>query len=83
MHSLTDAIRHSVVSEYAQNPDQAIEDSPPLMSCGTADAFSLVSRRRFLERPCASSIPDRVATTGAFDTVERIADLVRQPQRTA
>jgi acyl carrier protein len=80
MNPLNDAIRTYVVNEYAQNPDQVIEDSTPLISGGIVDSFSMVSLKRYLERTYKITIPDRMATPEAFDTIETIAALVRQLQ---
>jgi acyl carrier protein len=41
----------------------------------------MVSLLRFLERKYSIRIPDEAATPDAFDTVERIAVLVRQFQK--
>ena len=78
MDPLNDAIRAFVVNEYAQDQDQVIEDSTPLISSGIVDSFSMVSLKRFLERTYQIAIPDRMATSSAFDTVEQIAALVRR-----
>jgi acyl carrier protein len=76
--ALQQTILSYVMSEYVQDQNQRIEVSTPLVSSGMIDSFSMVSLKRFLERSYGIAIPDRAATPEAFDSVERIAALVRQ-----
>jgi acyl carrier protein len=77
MDTLKDAIRAFIVREYVEDDDRKITDSTPLISGGIVDSFSMVSLKRFLERSNGITIPDAVATIEAFDSVDRIAALVR------
>jgi acyl carrier protein len=76
--ALQQTILSYVLSEYVQDENEHIEVSTPLVSSGLVDSFSMVSLKRFLERSYDIAIPDRAATTEAFDSVERIAALVRR-----
>jgi acyl carrier protein len=75
---LNEAISTYVINEYVEDPDQQVDDSTPLVSGGIIDSFSLVSLKLFLERTYHIAIPDQMATPDAFDTIEKIAALVRR-----
>ena len=77
MEELKQVIRDYIVKEYLEDgDDREIRDDTPLITGGIVDSFSMVSLKRFLERKYSIHILDAEATPGAFDTVERIADLV-------
>ena len=77
MDDLKRMIREYVVKEYLEEgDDRAVANDTPLISGGIVDSFSMVSLKRFLERKYAISIPDGDATPEAFDSVDRIAELV-------
>jgi len=50
----------------------------PLISGGIVDSFSMVSLKRFLENKYHIQIPDDKATPEAFDSVNKIAELVKE-----
>jgi acyl carrier protein/D-alanine--poly(phosphoribitol) ligase subunit 2 len=77
MDELKDAILEYVIGEYA-NEDDKITFDTPLISSGLVDSFSMVSLKRFLEVRYKISIPDDDASPEAFDSVNKIADLVRR-----
>ena len=58
--------------------DESIDVDTPLISGGIVDSFSMVSLKRFLENKYSISIPDDKATPEAFDTVNKICDLVKE-----
>jgi acyl carrier protein len=70
---ILDYIRREYLEE---GDDREIREDTPLISGGIVDSFSMVSLKRFLERTCAIQIPDAEATPAAFDTVNRISELV-------
>ncbi len=74
MHSI---ILKYVRDEYLEDEDQELDLDTPLISGGIVDSFSMVSLKRFLENKYSISIPDDKATPEAFDTVNKIADLVK------
>ena len=77
MEDLKRMIREYIVKEYLEEgDDHPVTDTTPLISGGIVDSFSMVSLRRFLEKQYGIKIPDAAATPDAFDTVDRIADLV-------
>ncbi len=81
MDELTQVIRDYVSREYLpEGDDREITETTPLISSGIVDSFSMVSLLRFLEKKYSIDIPDEAATPEAFDTVERIAVLVRRFQ---
>ena len=77
MDELKKVIRDYVTKEYLEEgDDRVIGNDTPLITGGIVDSFSMVSLKRFLERKYAISIPDGDATPEAFDSVDRIAELV-------
>ncbi len=83
---MKDMILEYIRNEYIDE-DEAdeikLDENTPLISSGIVDSFSMVSLKRFLERKYAISIPDDQATPEAFDTVNRIIDLVHRFQKGA
>ncbi len=77
MEDLKDTILKYVIEEYATEDDKISYDTP-LISSGLVDSFSMVSLKRFLEMKYKISIPDEDASPEAFDSVNKIADLVLQ-----
>ena len=75
MENMKDIILEYVINEYADADDKVTFDTP-LISGGMVDSFSMVSLKRFLEMKYKISIPDADATPEAFDSVNKIADLV-------
>ena len=75
MENLKDVILEYVINEYAEEDDKVTYDTP-LISGGLVDSFSMVSLKRFLEMKYKISIPDADATPEAFDSVNKISDLV-------
>ena len=73
-----------VKKEYLdEDSDQVIDENTRLISGGIVDSFSMVSLKRFLETRYQIRIPDAEAAPAAFDTVNRIAELVeRHVQKT-
>jgi len=77
MDELKDAILKYVIEEYAGEDDKITYDSA-LISSGLVDSFSMVSLKRFLEVKYKISIPDEDASPEAFDSVTKIAALVKR-----
>jgi acyl carrier protein len=66
-----------VKREYLEEgDDREIGLDSPLISGGIVDSFSMVSLKRFLEKKYSIQIPDAEASPEAFDSVNKIADLV-------
>jgi acyl carrier protein len=74
---MKDIIREYVINEYVED-DTEINYDTPLISGGIVDSFSMVSLKRFLENKYKISIPDDKATPDAFDSVNKIVDLVNE-----
>jgi acyl carrier protein len=75
---LKDIILKYVIAEYLEDDSEPITYDTPLISGGIVDSFSMVSLKRFLENKYSISIPDDKATPEAFDSVDKIAILVRE-----
>ena len=68
-----------VKKEYIdEDDDREVTPTTPLISGGIVDSFSMVSLKRFLEKKYDIQIPDADASTAAFDTVEKIVQLVER-----
>ncbi|HSV87185.1 MAG TPA: acyl carrier protein [Bacteroidales bacterium] len=74
---MKDIVREYVINEYVED-DTEINYDTPLISGGIVDSFSMVSLKRFLENKYKISIPDAKATPDAFDSVNKIVDLVNE-----
>jgi len=84
MDELTTVVRNYIMREYLEEgDDREITETTLLISGGIVDSFSMVSLKRFLEKKYSIRIPDADATPEAFDTVQRIAELVRRFQTVA
>jgi acyl carrier protein len=70
-------VQEYVIKEYVEDDTEIGFDSP-LISGGIVDSFSMVSLKRFLENKYNISIPDDKATPEAFDSVNKICDLVNE-----
>ena len=82
MDEIVNVVRNYIIREYLQEgDDREITDQTTIISSGIVDSFSMVSLLRFLEKKYSIHIPDEAATPEAFDTVERIAELVRRFQK--
>jgi acyl carrier protein len=77
MDDLKDVVLKYVTEEYLEADSDPLTFETPLISGGIVDSFSMVSLKRFLENRYNIQIPDDKATPEAFDSVNRIADLVR------
>ena len=78
MDEMQEAILEYVTDEYLEEDDEEIDVDTPLITGGIVDSFSMVSLKRFLENKYQISIPDDRATPDAFDTVNKICDLVKE-----
>ena len=61
-----------------EDSDVEVTENTPLISSGIVDSFSMVSLKTFLEKKYKISIPDDKATPEAFDSVNKIVDLIKQ-----
>jgi acyl carrier protein len=73
---IKDIVLKYVIEEYAEDETDEITYDTPLISGGIVDSFSMVSLKRFLENKYKISIPDEKASPEAFDSVNKITDLV-------
>jgi acyl carrier protein len=81
MDEIITVVRDYIIREYLpEGDDREINETTPLITSGLVDSFSMVSLLRFLEKKYSIHIPDEAATPEAFNTVQRIATLVRQFQ---
>ncbi len=78
---MKDMVLEYVIDEYVDEDDEIeVGFETPLISSGIVDSFSMVSLKVFLEKKCHVSLPDKEATPEAFDTVNKICELVRRFQ---
>ena len=78
MEDIKEVVLDYVKEEYLEDEDEEIAYDTPLISGGIVDSFSMVSLKRFLENKYEISIPDDKATPEAFDTVNSIAEVVKE-----
>ena len=78
MEDLKDVVLKYVTAEYLEEGSDPITYDTPLISGGIVDSFSMVSLKRFLETRYKISIPDGEATPEAFDSVNKIVELVKR-----
>jgi len=78
MEDMKEIVRKYVVNEYLEDDEQELTYDTPLISGGIVDSFSMVSLKRFLENKYKISIPDDKATPEAFDSVNKIVNLVNE-----
>lgn len=77
MDDIKKIVLEYVKREYLEeDDDREVDFNTPLISGGIVDSFSMVSLKRFLEKKYQISIPDADASPEAFDTVNKIVDLV-------
>ena len=77
MDEMQELILDYIKEEYLEEDDEDIDADTPIISGGIVDSFSMVSLKRFLENKYKIAIPDDKATPEAFDTVNRIIELVK------
>ncbi len=78
MEDIKKTVLEYVIEEYLEDEDEELTYDTPLISGGIVDSFSMVSLKRFLESKYKISIPDEKATPEAFDSVDKITDLVKE-----
>jgi acyl carrier protein len=79
MDDLKKMIRDYVKKEFLEEDSEVeIKDDTPLISAGIVDSFSMVSLKRFLEKKFQIQIPDAKATPEAFDSVNKIMNLLKE-----
>lgn len=78
MEDIKKVVLEYVIEEYLEDEDEEITEDTPLISGGIVDSFSMVSLKRFLEAKYQISIPDNKATPEAFDSVNKITQLVME-----
>jgi acyl carrier protein len=77
MEEMKELVRKYVISEYLEEGEEITYDSP-LISSGYVDSFSMVSLLVFLENKFKIKIPPEKATPEAFDSVNKIVELVNK-----
>lgn len=78
MDEIREVVLEYVIQEYMEDQDDEITYDTALISGGYVDSFSMVSLKRFLETKYKISLPDDRATPEAFDTVDKITELVQE-----
>ena len=79
MADIKDAILDYVKDEYLEeDDDMEMTYDTPLITGGIVDSFSMVSLKVFLENTYNVQIPDSKATPEAFDSVNKIVELLKE-----
>lgn len=83
MSTLHETIRNFILKEYFEDDEEELTMDTPLISGGIVDSFSMVSLKVYLEKTFSIKIPDSKATPMAFDSINRIAALVKEYRQEA
>ena len=75
---MKELVLNYVKKEYLDEEEIDLDIDTPLISSGYVDSFSMVSLLVFLENKFKIRIPPSKATPEAFDSVNKIIDLVNQ-----
>jgi acyl carrier protein/D-alanine--poly(phosphoribitol) ligase subunit 2 len=75
---MKDLVLNYIIKEYIDEDEEKITYDTALISSGYVDSFSMVSLLVFLENKFKIKIPSSKATPEAFNTVNKIVDLVNQ-----
>jgi acyl carrier protein len=67
-----------VMHEYIDDEDVKINYDTPLITGGYVDSFSMITLLVYLEKKFLIRIPSSKATPDAFNSINKIADLVTQ-----
>jgi acyl carrier protein len=78
MEDIKDLILNYIIKEYMEDGDEEMTFDTPLISSGDIDSFSMVSLLVFIENKFKIKIPASKATPEAFDSVNKITELVNQ-----
>jgi len=79
MEQVKDVVLEYVRKEYLEDgDDREVNYDTPLITGGFVDSFSMVSLKVFLETRYNISIPDAKASPDAFDSVDRIVELLKE-----
>ena len=79
MEDIRDVVLEYVIDEYVDEDDDIeVTYDTPLISSGLVDSFSMVSLKTFLETNYNIQIPDAKATPEAFDSVNKIMELLKE-----
>jgi len=79
MPQIKDEVLEYVKNEYLEEgDDREVTFDTPLISGGIVDSFSMVSLKVFLENKFNIQIPDAKASPDAFDSVNKIVELLKE-----
>jgi acyl carrier protein len=79
MSQTKDTVLEYVKNEYLEEgDDREVTYDTPLISGGIVDSFSMVSLKVFLENKYNIQIPDAKASPEAFDSVNKIVNLLKE-----
>lgn len=78
LNEMKDLVLNYITREYIDEDEEKITYDTALISSGYVDSFSMVSLLVFLENKFKIKIPSSKATPEAFNTVNKIVDLVNQ-----
>ena len=78
MEDIKNAVLEYVKNEYLEDDSEGLDADTGLISGGIVDSFSMVSLKRFIENKYQIQIPDADASPEAFDSVNKITELVQR-----
>ena len=78
LNEMKDLVLNYIIKEFIDEDEEKITYDTALISSGYVDSFSMISLLVFLENKFKIKIPSSKATPEAFNTVNKIVDLVNQ-----
>ena len=78
MEDIKNVVLEYVKNEYVEDDSEELDADTGLISGGIVDSFSMVSLKRFVENKYQIQIPDADASPEAFDSVNKIVELVQR-----
>jgi 2-hydroxymuconate-semialdehyde hydrolase len=67
-----------IMKEFVEDPDEAINETTPLISSGLIDSLSIVSLVAFIDKKFGVKIPDEKGTVENFETITKIIETINE-----
>ncbi len=78
--AITDKLAQYIAMQILKQPGRSIGSQEALISSGLIDSLSLVDLALFVEDNFGAHIDDTELNAATFDTLEQLAELIRQRQ---
>ena len=78
---MNEKIANYIAAEILKQPERLVDPEEKLISSGLIDSFHLVDLSIFIEENFDVVIEDTELNVDTFDTINQLADLIRQRQK--